>query len=52
MVSSNQKTEAFIRKLGKNSSYVYNHEVRIYEGGDRVQKKRQISGREYIEMMD
>jgi hypothetical protein len=52
LVSSNQKTEAFIRKLGKNSSYVYNHEVRIYEGGDRVQKRRQISGREYIEMMD
>jgi len=45
-------TEAFIRKTGKNDSYVYNHEVWTMKDGQRITKKRQISGREYIELMD
>jgi hypothetical protein len=30
LMGSNQSTEAFIRKTGKNDSYVYNHEVRTF----------------------
>lgn len=52
LMGSNQSTEAFIRKTGKNDSYVYNHEVRTFQKGERITKKRQISGREYIELMD
>jgi len=52
LMQTNQSTEAFIRKTGKNDSYVYNHEVRTFKDGQRITKKRQISGREYIELMD
>jgi hypothetical protein len=51
-MQTNQNTEAFIRKTGKNDSYVYNHEVRTFAGSERITKKRQISGREYIELLD
>ena len=33
-------TEAFIRKIGKNDSYIYTHEVRQYRAQERIQKKR------------
>lgn len=45
-------TEACIRKIGKNDSYTYTHEVRQYMGKERIQKKRQMSAREYIETLD
>lgn len=32
-MQTNQSTEAFIRKTGKNDSYVYNHEVRTFKDG-------------------
>ena len=41
-----------MRKIGKNDSYIYNHEVRLYENNERILKKRQISAREYIDMLD
>ena len=46
------RVEAFIQKIGKNDSYVYNQEHRKYENNERVTTKRQISAREYIEMLD
>ena len=45
-------TEAFIRKIGKNDSYIYTHEVRQYQREERIQKKRQLTAREYIEMLE
>jgi len=45
-------SEAFIRKIGKNDSYIYTHEVRQYLREERIQKKRQLTAREYIEMLD
>lgn len=45
-------TEAFIRKIGKNDSYIYTHEVRQYLRQERILKKRQLTAREYIEMLD
>ena len=44
--------EALVRKIGKNDSYTYNHEVRIYKPTEkeRIQKKRLISAREFYEL--
>ena len=52
LASTKGNTEAFVQKYGKNDSYVYKHEVRVYESSERIVKKRQISAREYIEMLD
>lgn len=41
-----------MRKIGKNDSFIYNHEVRTYKEKERILKKRQISAREYIEMCE
>ncbi len=45
------QTEALVRKIGKNDSYTYNNEVRIYQNKERIQKKRLISGREFYELL-
>jgi len=50
--SEKDQIEDFITKVGKNDSFVYTHEVRLYKNGQRVVKKRQVSAREYIEAMD
>ena len=52
LTSTKGKTEAFVRKIGRNDSYIYNHEIRHYENNERILKKRQISAREYIEMLN
>ena len=52
LTATKGNTEAFVQKYGKNDSYVYKHEVRVYENNERIVKKRQISAREYIEMLD
>lgn len=44
--------EAVIRKIGKNDSYTYTHEVRQYKGKERIQKKRQLTAREYLETQE
>ncbi len=44
--------ENFIRKVGKNDSFNYNHEIRFYQNNERIVKKRQISAREYIELFE
>lgn len=52
LTATKENTEAFIRKIGKNDSYIYTHELRHYVGGERILKKRQLTAREYIEMLD
>lgn len=49
---TSNNTEAFVRKFGKNDSFIYTHEVRTYKNKERVQTKRQITAREYIEMCE
>jgi hypothetical protein len=44
--------ENLVRKIGKNDSFIYNHEIRTYAGNQRIMKKRQIGAREYIEMIE
>lgn len=41
-----------LRKLGKNDSFTYSHEMRYSVKGEKVERKRQITGREYIELLD
>ena len=45
-------SEHFVRKIGKNDAFIYNHEIRQYINNERLLKKRQISAREYIEMLE
>jgi len=41
-----------LRKLGKNDSFTYSHEMRYSVKGEKIERKRQITGREYIELLD
>ena len=40
--------ESILHKVGKNDSYTYSHEMRYDIKGENIQKKRQITAREYI----
>ena len=44
--------ENFLRKTGKNDSFTYSHEMRTYQNDQRIEKRRQISAREYIELFE
>jgi len=44
--------ENFLRKTGKNDSFTYSHEMRSYQCEERIEKRRQISAREYIELFE
>ena len=52
LVATKEDTEAILRKIGKNDSYMYHHEVRHYVEKQRILKKRQLTARQYIEMLD
>lgn len=41
-----------LRKVGKNDSFTYSHEVRYDINGEKILKKRQITAREYIELIE
>jgi len=41
-----------VRKIGKNDSFIYSNEIRYTQNGERIQKKKQITAREYIELLD
>ena len=41
-----------LHKVGKNDSYTYSHEMRFQLKGEKIQKKRQITAREYIQLLD
>jgi hypothetical protein len=44
--------EVFLRKAGKNDSFTYSYEHRTYTSGERIEKRRQITAREYIELYE
>ena len=52
LIATGDQVENFIRKVGKNDSFNYNHEIRFYQNNERIVKKRQISAREYIELFE
>ena len=41
-----------LRKVGKNDAFTYSHEMRYEVNGEKIQKKRQITAREYIELSE
>jgi len=41
-----------LQRAGKNDSFTYSHQIRTYKEGERIEKKRQISAREYIELLE
>ena len=41
-----------LHKVGKNDSYTYSHEMRFTLKGEKIQKKRQITAREYISLLE
>lgn len=52
MIATGDQVENFVRKVGKNDSFTYNHEIRFYQNNERIVKKRQITAREYIELLE
>ena len=52
LVATGDMVENFLRKAGKNDSFTYSHEMRSYQAGERIEKRRQISAREYIELLE
>ena len=52
LITQGEQYENFIRKAGKNDSFTYSHEMRNYKSGERIETKRQISAREYIEILE
>jgi len=40
------------RKIGKNDSFIYSNEIRYFSNGEKIQKKKQITAREYIELLE
>jgi hypothetical protein len=41
-----------VRKVGKNDSFIYHHETRFIVNNERIIRKRQITAREYIDLLD
>ena len=52
LITTGDMVENFLRKAGKNDSFTYSHEMRSYQSGERIEKRRQISAREYIELLE
>jgi CYTH domain-containing protein len=41
-----------VRKIGKNDSFIYSTEIRYVQNGERIHKKKQITAREYIHLLE
>jgi hypothetical protein len=41
-----------VRKMGKNDSFIYYHQTKIIQNNERIVRKRQITAREYIELLE
>jgi len=40
LVTTGDMVENFLRKTGKNDSFTYSHEMRSYQAGERIEKRR------------
>ena len=52
MLSSEEQIDNVVRKIGKNDSFIYYHETKVMQNQERIVKKRQITAREYIELLE
>jgi hypothetical protein len=41
-----------VRKIGKNDSFIYSNEIRFIQNNEIIVKKKQITAREYIEILE
>ena len=41
-----------VRKIGKNDSFIYSNEIKYVLNQEKIVKKRQITAREYIELLE
>jgi len=48
--SEGRVIESSIEKKGSNKSYTYTHKITLEKNAQKIQKKRQISAAEYIEL--
>ena len=51
-LQSDPSTNNCIRKMGKNDSFIYSNISQFSKEGQKIQKKKQITAREYIELTD
>ena len=40
LIAAADQVENFLRKTGKNDSFTYSHEMRSYQQGERIEKRR------------
>jgi len=40
-----------VSKIGKNDAFIYSNEVRYIHNNEKITRKKQITAREYIEML-
>lgn len=53
LTSSNTPLDInLLRKIGKNDAFIYSNEVSFVQNNERIQRKKQITGREYIELLE
>ncbi len=50
--TADEQIDNVVRKIGKNDSFIYYHETKLMQNQERIVKKRQITAREFIELLD
>ena len=50
--TADEQIDNVVRKIGKNDSFIYYHETKLMQNQERIVKKRQITAREYIELLE
>jgi hypothetical protein len=50
--TSEEQVDNVARKVGKNDSFIYSHETKFLYNNEKITKKRQITAREYIELLE
>ncbi|CDW87597.1 UNKNOWN [Stylonychia lemnae] len=52
LYTAEEQIDNVARKIGKNDSFIYYHETKTMQNNERIVRKRQITAREYIELLD
>jgi len=52
LYTADEQIDNVARKIGKNDSNIYYHETKTMQNNERIVRKRQITAREYIEILD
>jgi hypothetical protein len=50
--TADEQIDNVARKIGKNDSFIYYHETRLMQNQEKIVKKRQITAREFIELLE